>query len=310
MEVGYRRCSGRIGLTKLESGTRGAWVEKRIAIWKSMCSMGHNVFSLSNTTDITSLDGVNKQDKKCDLLMLEFGGTNLQFYKKDWDNTIDVIKRHEGKIAFICDDPDLTMLWELLPAEDWTRWTVVANATNVTEVARVLKVPKGVNVIDMPMASGIPINEFTDGVNPVVYIGRNGGRTKILKEFTQSNSLIIAGKQNEWTKFPNVKLVDIPQQRDRVNFYRTYKGCLALFDNKHAITGWRTGRAYHALFAGIPILSPRGNDGLDWTEEVNLSTQLDSFVSLSKTQREDIWYKQIQKVRNMTSTNALKLLGL
>jgi len=30
--IGYRRVAGKIGLTPNESGTRGAWVDKRVAI--------------------------------------------------------------------------------------------------------------------------------------------------------------------------------------------------------------------------------------------------------------------------------------
>ena len=141
--IGYRRVSGKVGLTDNENGVRGAWVEKRVALFKKLLDNNYKIALLSQPTDQTEAEGVEFSTayKPVDVLILEFGGTNIQFYKKYWDATVEMINEHRGRIIFINDDPDLSFLWELLPNEDWSRWTIAANATNTSEVAKTLKVP-------------------------------------------------------------------------------------------------------------------------------------------------------------------------
>jgi len=164
--VGYRRVSGKIGLTNKENGVRGAWVEKRVALFKNMLEFGHRIIPLSEATDATKDDGFETFDtyQECDVLMLEFGGTNLQFYQKYWDKTVEMIKSHKGRVIFLNDDPDLPFLWELLPDEDWSRWTIAANATECNEVATILKCPIGTTTVDLPMASGM---EFATSIQEI-----------------------------------------------------------------------------------------------------------------------------------------------
>jgi hypothetical protein len=291
-KVGYRRVSGKIGLTNKENGVRGAWVEKRVALFKNMLDFGYRIIPLSEATDATKDDGFEtfSDYQQCDVLMLEFGGTNLQFYQKYWDKTVEMIKAHKGRIIFLNDDPDLPFLWELLPDEDWSRWTVAANATNCDEVHTVLKCPIGVTVVDLPMASGMEFAEFHAGSIPkVIYIGRPSGRTKYFKEFTSARSLAIAGKEAEWSDYDALEILENPQQRDRRKFYQQFHGCLAVYDDKHKKTGWRTGRAYHALYAGIPVCAPKGNDGLSWTFQADTKEKLDEFANLSVEIREKLW---------------------
>lgn len=309
LKIGYRRVSGKIGLTNNESGIRGAWVEKRIALFKNLLSSNYQIIPLSTPTEATYADGFTSFDSytHCNVLILEFGGTNIQFYKKDWDKTIEIINSHSGRIIFINDDPDLPFLWDLLPNEKWSRWTIAANATNPTEVSKILKCPPDCRIVDLPMANGMQFAEFSsNSIDKCVYIGRPNGRTKYFKEFLKSPYLEIAGKPKEWDGY-NTNVIENPQQKDRRNFYRNYKGCLTVYDNKHKEAGWRTGRAFHALYAGIPVCSPRGNDGLLWTFPVETAEDLNKFVSLSAEKRKLIWEKQKSIVDYETNIDPILL---
>jgi hypothetical protein len=298
--IGYRRVAGKIGLTKNEAGVRGAWVDKRVALFKMLGNLGHRIELLSNTTDETKDDGttIGNTDKLCDILYLEFGGTNIQFYGKDWNQTVEIVKRHKGKPkVFVCDDPDLTFLWDMLTDENWSEWTIAANAVNTKEVLRVLKAPEGVKCIHLPMDKGMEFMDFSPGkIQKIVYIGRNQGRSSYFKIFGSSPHLQIAGKQKEWEDYPNLTLVDIPLQKNRRAFYRDYYGCLAIYDKKHKETGWHTGRAYHALYAGIPVLAPPGNDGLKWAYPVTSPKDIEDFINLPEEKRKEIWQKQVDKI--------------
>lgn len=308
--VGYRRVSGKVGLTNNEEGIRGAWVEKRVALFKNLLSNNYKIKILSELTDPTKaeLSDYDLSYKECDVLMLEFGGTNLQFYQKYWDKTVEMINAHKGKIIFINDDPDLGFLWELLPNEDWSRWTVAANAVNCKEVGETLKCPEGVRVVDYPMDGGMEFAEFHQGIhNQVVYIGRPNGRAKIFKELTQSSNLTIAGKQEEWSDYPSIAVVKNPSQKDRREFYQNYAGCLAVYDGKHKSCGWRTGRAYHAVYAGIPVCAPEGNVGLGWCHPVNTASQLTDFANLSAEDRNKIWLQQKASIQSTKKVDIIQL---
>lgn len=292
--IGYRRVSGKVGLTDNENGIRGAWVEKRVALFKKLLNNNYKIALLSQPTDQTEAEGVEHSNAyvPVDTLILEFGGTNIQFYKKYWDVTVDMVNAHKGPIIFINDDPDLPFLWDLLPDEDWSRWTIAANATNTNEVGKTLKAPDGVRVVDYPMDAGMPFNEFHSGtMKKVVYIGRPNGRTKYFKEFLQSPDLVISGKKEEWSDF-DAEVIANPAQKDRKQFYTDYAGCLAVYDTKHKNCGWRTGRAYHALYAGIPVCAPSGNAGLSWTYPVDTAADITKFANLSWQERKMIWERQ------------------
>jgi hypothetical protein len=65
-----------------------------------------------------------------------------------------------------------------------------------------------------------------------------------------------------------------------------------VFDGKHKDSGWRTGRAYHALYAGIPVCAPAGNAGLNWCFPANTAEDISKFAKLSVEQRMKIWNMQ------------------
>lgn len=296
--IGYRRVAGKIGLTSHEEGVRGAWVDKRVAMFKKFLSENNKIVILSGTTFETRNEGVEKQKEHFDILCLEFGGTNLQFYGKDWEETVSLVKAHDGFVWFICDDPDLSFLWNLLDGEDWSRWTIIANAVNTNAVLETLRAPEGVGCVHVAMDNYMESDAFSAGSIPkVVYIGRNSGRSAYFKTFGKSPHLQIAGKAKEWEDYPDLTLVDVPQQKDRRKFYRDYYGCLAVYDKKHKETGWHTGRAYHALYAGIPVLAPPGNAGLDWCYPINDVADIEKFVNLSVEERQAIWQNQLDKVK-------------
>jgi hypothetical protein len=293
--IAYRRVAGKIGLTANENGIRGAWVEKRIALMKHFLNLNYQIVLLSETTETTKQQGYKTFSKyqPCDLLVVEFGGNNLQFYKKDWFKTLEIIKAHTGQILFLIDDPDLPFLWHLLPDEDWSRWTIAANAVNTNAVREVLKVPAKAKVVDYPMMPEGDNLTFNAKENShLIYIGRPNGRKKYLNDYTQSDHLRIAGQEKDWRQYDKIKLLPYPQQRHRKQFYQQFSGCLAISDNKHIQTGWRTGRAYHALYAGIPVFAPLGNAGLNWCSTITQVSDLSLYAQLPSHQLETIWLKQ------------------
>jgi hypothetical protein len=299
LTIGYRRVAGKIGLTSYEEGIRGAWVDKRVAMFKKFQADNYKIILLSDTTESTKGETVVKQHKEhYDILCLEFGGTNLQFYGNDWELTTKYVDFHKGPVWFLCDDPDLSFLWNLTPNEDWNRWTILANAVNAEATLQALKAPDGVKFEHIPMDKYMEADSFNAGSIPkVVYIGRNQGRSAYFKTFGNSPYLRIAGKAKEWEDYPEITIVDVPQQKNRRKFYRDYYGCLAIYDKKHKETGWHTGRAYHALYAGIPVLAPPGNSGLDWCYPVSDCSDIEKFIDLSVEERQAIWQNQLDKVR-------------
>ena len=308
MIIGYRRVAGRLPLTNDEAGQRGTWLEKRHALIGELTLRGHSFKWLSRPTDNSLAAGHTlATDTECDVLMLEFGGMNLSFFRKDWDRTIELIKSHPGRIIFITDDPDLTFVWNELPDEDYSRWTVAVNAVNLDECREVLKVPEAAAVVDWPFHLGMIPRDFVDGeLKEAVYYGRPNGRSKLLAPYVTSGAIVVAGREKEWGA--SVSLIAPPEQKDRQEFYRHFRACLAVYDNKHLLTGWRTGRAYHALLAGIPVAAPAGNRGLAWAWELNGLYDLAALLRMPARSREMVWEQQLEAA--YTTSFDFKDLGL
>jgi hypothetical protein len=74
-------------------------------------------------------------------------------------------------------------------------------------------------------------------------------------------SLVVCGRAKEWADY-EVAVHEPPTQADRRDFYSQKKGCITLADAKHKRLGWRTGRAYHALFAGTPVVIEADHEGI------------------------------------------------
>lgn len=293
MKIGYRRASGKLPLTTNENGARGTWLEKRHALWIALAKRGHTIVPLSKPTQNSIEAGWQEVDEPVDYLIVEFAGNNLSFYGKDWLRTVEIVKRHKGRVLFLNDDPDLPYLWKLSDDEDWSRWTIAVNAVNLDAARDALKVPKQAAVVDFPFASLLIKRSFVDGAIPdAIYYGRPNGRAKVIQPYLDSGRLLIAGKPQEWEKITK-NVIPAPEQKDRADWYGQFRTCLAIYDNKHAATGWRTGRAYHALAAGIPVCAPIGNRGLLWAEPTLIPMNLTAFLRKDVEERAAIHAQQL-----------------
>lgn len=310
MEIGYRRVSGKLPLTADEAGARGTWLEKRRALLLALANRGHTFRYLSDLTPNSQAAGLTKTPyKACDLLMLEFGGMNLMFNKKAWEETFAIIRAHKGKIVFLCDDPDLTFLWKEMPDEDWSRWTIAANATEVESVRLKLGVPAKAKVIDLPFHELLEQQPYSEGDKAVaVYYGRPNGRIRTLTPYLQSGMVTVAGRAEEWND-PSIQIVEAPAQKNRAEWYKQWRACFAMYDQKHALCGWRTGRAYHALLAGIPVVAPRGNPALSWAWQLDDTMNLRTFLRMEPQLRKDIHALQVEDAKADIEA-ALQELGL
>lgn len=263
MKIAYRRMSGKIGLSDFEKGTRGMWWEKRKALLKTLRSRGHEVDVISPLTEYSGAGFGRPYSSDHELLMIEFGSSNTNFYGKALQETADLYKQHRGPIVFLCDDPDL-------PFHAWgvDRRTDVFQWLNCTLPAP-LKSPDWVVNLDMPFsalqARVAPPRAFGKpgfAGDRLVYIGRPGGRTKALKALlAEQIPLVVYASPKEWRGF-DVEVLPPPAQVDRAEFYAVQLGCLCLADAKHKRYGWRTGRAYHAALAGCPVVGEADHPAL------------------------------------------------
>ncbi len=262
MKIAYRRMSGKVGLSQFEEGTRGMWWEKRIALLKTLRSRGHTVDIISPLTKFSG-GTVLPYERNHELLMIEFGSSNFNFYGAALVETTKIFELHRGPVVFLCDDPDL-------PFHEWgsCRRDNVFQWLNCTLPAP-LKSPDWVVNLDMPFsalqARGAPPRfgkpGFAGGLH-LAYIGRPGGRTKALKAIiAEKVPLVVYANPKEWKGF-DVDVRPPPAQVDRAEFYANQLGCLCLADAKHKRYGWRTGRAYHAALAGYPVVGEADHPAL------------------------------------------------
>lgn len=262
--IGYRRLSGAIGLSNMEQGTRGMWWEKRRALVGHLGERGHVVHFIGRMTKQTQQDKMlhyfhdPEAKSRYDVLLVEFGGTNAQFFGRDLEETYRLVSWHKGPVVYICDDPDLWFPWKATPAEDWTRWTVWVNADVERAGVRAYLSPSGAKVLDLPFASLLAMEPPVEKAirDPfLTYIGRPGGRTDAVRRLVAAGAPFrVYGRGEEWGEF-GVRVEEAPPQPQRGAFYAQQLGCLALADRKHKKMLWRTGRAYHALAAGCPVLA-------------------------------------------------------
>jgi hypothetical protein len=301
MKIAYCRMSGPIGLTSVETGTRGLWFEKRKALVRALMLRGHTVDFVSRFTRFTA---AAQEPVRCnethELLMVEFGSSNRQFYAKDLDAIGATTVQHVGPIVFVCDDPDLPYVWSGIPADRLDRWTVWMNATRPQAFAGM---PTSMRVLDAPFASLLqPAAEVSrPGYDKLVYIGRTMGRDKVLKALTReaSEAFVACGRPAEWTRYAGTKLMDSPPQTERSAFYRRFLGSLVLADAKHKRLGWRTGRAYHALYAGCPAVVETDHDALPFAR-FGTPAELRSLVALWRRMpevRQTAWETQLTLAR-------------
>jgi hypothetical protein len=120
-------------------------------------------------------------------------------------------------------------------------------------------------VRDAPFAALLP-KPLTpiplDRMEPAVYIGRPKGREKALRGIFEAGvELEVCGRAKEWEGF-DVRVIDAPDQGARGAFYRRRLASVVVADRKHKRMGWRTGRAYHALYAGTPAVVEADHEAL------------------------------------------------
>ena len=273
-KIAYHKVSGKIGLSNHETGKKGMWVEKRVA-FLNFLQEKHTFDILTKTTPPTQRLGYSQKitNEKYDTLILEFGGTNMLFYERDWDFTFYLIKKHKGQIIFLCDDPDLMFPFKKID-EDYSRWTILLNTPTPQLCRDILHIPDKAEILDYPFHHGMHKMGITTPKNKkIIYMGSLKNRKSQAFLLDSKHITSITEKQ------------DTPHQFQRYNYYRNFFASLCLYDKKHEKTNWRTGRAYHALSAGIPTLAMEGSIGLGWCYPVSTLRDIDEFTKLTIPER-------------------------
>ncbi len=283
MKIGYRRFAGGIALSANESLVRSHWTEKRRNFIAGLIGRGHEVTMMSGPT--RGSRGLFEYDEtaKVDVLIIEQGMQDYYFGAKDLTKTLAIIERHEGRVVYVCDDPDLFPKPDL--HIDYSNWLFAVNCLYPERIE--LPAP----AVDFPM---MPIKLFYEPPRNVEatasYVGRPNGRGRQVKSFLATGLLEIYGAAKDWKAY-DVQIHPAPKGHERYVVMRRHAYSLSLFDSKHAKYGWRTGRAYHSLNAGVPVVVSSGNDALSWAEVIE-PQDLSHFVSQPPATRHEILNKQ------------------
>ncbi len=183
-------------------------------------------------------------------------------------DTCKINVEYKGTIVFLCDDPDLMFTWKAIPNEEWSRWVFWFNSPFSESQQRetgYLRDEPSSKIFDAPFGSLLRLNEPSDKYfqHGLAYIGRKDGRTKVLQSLS-SAPVSIYGRAKEWTGsgFEPMVKGEPPAQPERANFYHWQTGAICLADQKHKKLGWRTGRAYHAISAGCPVIVEKDHKAL------------------------------------------------
>lgn len=259
--VAYRRYSGKLLLEgdKITS-TRGSWVEKRTALLK----------------EIEKHATLVSPEEESDILFVEFGSLNTQFYGEDIEETMRLVRLHKRKVYFICDDP------ELVP-KDIAEWAdlMLVNA-NPEACEKEWKVP----CVDVYFHSLIERRPYNPNHNNklVYWGGSSGGREKMLKLLMSVFPIVVYGKQKDFTE---LSVFEAPTQDKRMDFYSQFSGCLSLRDKRHKRLNWKTGRHYHAINAGIPAIEFPNQD-IFWDDK-RKELYEEQVAEVEKHKRHTLW---------------------
>lgn len=300
MRIAYQRMSGAVGLSLEEKGTRGLWWEKRRALFSALQNRGHQICLTSRVTKQTKASGYSflpfREPAWYDMLMIEFGSSNSQFYGKDLEETRNAAAMMcaAGKpVIFLCDDPDLPYLWKTMTGQH-KNWSVWMNARYPQPFGGQ---PETVRSFDFPFSSlqncSNPSSHFQK--DALVYIGRPNGRESSVKDLIQSRApWRVYGRPAEWAKF-GVPVFEAPNQPQRSAFYQGQIGSLVLADSKHKRLGWRTGRAYHALLAGCPAVVEASHTALSHFQTFREGAEIRHILNLwsDPKVRMQEWERQI-----------------
>lgn len=270
MKISYRRYSGKpMLLGDKVTSTRGSWVEKRTAFISKLRD--------KNEVEFDAYDA--------EMLFVEFGSTNTQFYGEDIKKTIELVnhyKENNKKVIFLCDDP------ELVP-KDVSEWaTEMWVNANENACSILWKLPCK-SFYFHALIQKLPYS--TNHNNKIIYWGgSSGGREDTLAKLQRIYDIEVFGKQKEYTK---IKVKEGPNQDKRMEFYSNFKFCLSLRDNKHIKLGWKTGRHYHAINAGIPALTV--TELITYkNNELDNKLRLDIYKrNLQEVKQHELWNQQI-----------------
>lgn len=233
MNIGHRRYSGPAFLdaTNVRS-KRGAYLEKRIALYRALVERGNTVTIINNGDDFSVYD----------LIIVEFGSLNYMFHKKDIDFTNQVLL-HKN-VVFILDDPDM-MPKELYGATVWA---------NAWDLKACQKKWKDKTFEYFPIAGLQPIAEPKKKHNGkvVYYGGTSGGGEKMLMKYkVLIPELEIYGHKKD---YKHLQPKEPPTEDERSNFYSDFMACLNVSDSLHKKLGWLTGRKFDAIISGCPTV--------------------------------------------------------
>lgn len=320
MKIAYRRVSGKVILAEQDCGSRGSWFEKRKAILELLKSRGHRIDLVSSLSKNSSNRDWQKTipyscDEKYDAVIFEFAGLNKVFFEKDLEETARIAREHTGRCIFLCDDPDLPFLWDVVSKTSRQRWFALYNAKYPKKVS-IGKQPDFVESLDLPLpmleigVSGFmkPQEQSREQLQgkSLVYFGRPNGREKVLSSVlsTPGVGLRIFGKESDWISVKEkygVRIHEPPTQDQRRAWYSQQLASVVFADEKHKRFGWRTGRFSHALLAGCPAVVEKSHTAL--VEEGCLSfgsgldlRKLSQDLKSDPQRRSSLWESSMQQM--------------
>lgn len=243
MNIFYSRLSGPINVSPVCKTAIGGWYEKRIAFLKTLIARGHKVRLLGKVEYGNMFMGglgaelFDNSIQQPDLIFIEFGSNNKNFYGKQITFAEELADKFKGRCIYICDDPELF----------WPGDSGLINWFNARQ-----NLPD--NTFDFPFHTLVDALPCRPPVHlDLIYFGRFSGRKKLLQDILTRVPLKLYSTDAEG----GFQVQAPPNQVDRYDFYARQMCSLSLNDNKHKHYLWRTGRAYHSLTAGCPVIVER-----------------------------------------------------
>ncbi len=271
--------SGAIGFTRWESGTRGLWLEKRVALAQALRSRGHRVDWVNRLTKFSQQGSQVAYDPVAhEVLIVEFGSSNASFYGSDLEETQRIVARHTGKIVFVCDDPDLPYLWKTLGSGKHSQFTCWYNAAHPVSFGGQ---PETIASRSFPISGLIPCKLPGDAQigTTLAYVGRPKGREQVFRNlFLAKAPIQIYGRVPEWDGY-DCAVLPPPPQAARARFYGNQLGSLLIADRKHKRMGWYTGRAFHAIAAGTPAVAEHDHHAMTGLRRFQEPAELQELVT-------------------------------
>jgi hypothetical protein len=226
------------------------WYEKRLALLAALRNLGHTVLFLSRPTQYSKHEYIMGQPEDCDLILMEFGSDNEQFYGEDILPSRQMLATR--KCIFLLDDP------ELMPKEAQQAERIWVNARNMEAV----KEKWGSKCEYMPFAA-IQTGKLSQPTNTFgIYIGSaTQGREVFVQAFQAVCPTLIFSREGQ---FKRLISQPPPPQPLRYALYGKHKFSLGLRDKTHKKYDWNTGRQTHSVMAGTPFIN---DDQASWQQQ-------------------------------------------